>query len=174
MPSTPDNAFTSPVDESPTEGATPPLATLFAAAEKQPKEPRSPRYRRIDATEAGRIFRLRNLEGLSLEAIAKATNRSLSTISEFLAKYPDRTQEAVAILRTRATEAAQAWGDAIAPAALRGDHRPAKDLLAATGAIQDTSAVKVGVQVNLGHSAEPLPADLAFEIPVETTGSDRD
>jgi hypothetical protein len=44
-------------------------------------------------------------------------------------------EAAVQILRGNAEKAARAWGTAIGNAADKGDHRPAKDLLLAVGAI---------------------------------------
>jgi hypothetical protein len=68
--------------------------------------------------------------------------------------------EARQVLSSHRTVAAAAWTRALATAALRGDHRPSRDLLLHTDVIQPVSHTPTGpaVIVNIGtQPGSPLP-----------------
>lgn len=139
------------VPPAPAEGQPAPSATCLV------EYPKPPKYTRLSDDEKRKILVLR-AEGLSLEQIAGATRRALSTISEFLGKYPDMTVEAAALLRTKAVRAVEKWDESLDAAAARGEYKGAKDLLAAVGVVRDQPIAAVAVQVNMPGS--PLPAEL--------------
>jgi len=86
------------------------------------------------------------LDGLSASEIARRTGRDRGTIANVLKAEDSRAlrqqleteaqEAAIKVLRGYSQRAARAWGIAIDAAADKGDHRPAKDLLLHTGAIE--------------------------------------
>jgi len=141
----------------PAEREPTPDATLLEDAAQQPNT--AARYTRLSDAEKSLMLRLRFRENLSYDAIAGATKRSVSTVHEYLSKFPDRSEEALAMLKAEGPRAVEMWSAALAAAAERGDHRPMRDLLIGLGVLQDKpTAAPVAVVVNVPGA--PLPPEL--------------
>ena len=106
------------------------------------------------------------VDGASIAEIARQTGRDRGTIAnvlraedtvEFRNQLETEAREAaLQILRGTSERAARAWGTAIAHAADKGDHRPAKDLLVAVGAISEQHDGPRGIQIIIGTPENPI------------------
>ena len=131
------------------------------------------------------VQRLRLVDGESTSEIARRTGRNRETIANIL--RGDDTRElqnqlegemkaaALRHLRVTGEKAARAWGIAIAAAADKGDHRPAKDLLLHTGVIQPMNGPQtaIGVRVIVGSASQPAGPDPFDGIDVTSKGDDK-
>lgn len=109
------------------------------------------------------------VEGASVSEIARQTGRDRGTIANILRAEDSQSfrsqletearDAAVQILRGNAEKAARAWGTAVGQAAEKGDHRPAKDLLLAVGAIQERGNNVPGIVVIVGTPDNPAGRD---------------
>ena len=106
------------------------------------------------------------VDGASMSEIARQTGRDRGTVANVLRAEDSLTfrdqletearEAAVQILRGTSEKAARAWGSAIGVAADRGDHRPAKDLLVAVGAISEQHDGSRGIQIIIGTPENPI------------------
>ena len=105
--------------------------------------------------------------GDSPTQIARTVQSDIRTIGGVLRQYRDRVNGAKALLMGLTPNAIAAWSEAIPIASKRGDHRPAKELLQATGIIVPQSSgdgasgagARVAVQVVIGTLEHPIPHD---------------
>ena len=91
----------------------------------------------------------------SYSDIARLVKRDVSTVWEYLQPFESTVDEAKSKLSAGATQAVDAWLGSLEPAAADGNHKPAKDLLAAVGVIKDQPDSMVAVQVNMPGAALP-------------------
>jgi hypothetical protein len=132
---------------------------------------------RVTHEEAAKMLRLQR-EGLSHKQIADAVKRDLSTVYDTLRPFISTVEQARATLEAAAAPAAESWVIASKIAAAKGEHKPAKDLLAAVGAITEQAQTQVAVQVNMPGAGESgrrnaMPDELAsLDIAVSATESD--
>ena len=105
-------------------------------------------------------------DGDNPSTIARAVNSDIRTVGGVLRQYRDRVNGAKALLMGLTPSAIQAWSTAIPIAATRGDHRPAKELLQATGIVappggqgEGQGGARVAVQVVIGTLDHPIPHD---------------
>ena len=100
----------------------------------------------LTAAERAEVQQLALVDGLSQAEIARRVNRDRGTVASVLAAEDTQHMRtaledaarsgARAILTRHAEQAAQDWVSASAVARQRGDHRPARDLLLHSGAIE--------------------------------------
>lgn len=101
-------------------------------------------------------------QGRSIAEIARHLNRRWHTIADYLSKHEDVAADvARKYLNTKRIRAVEAWEMSLEPAAKKGDHRPAKDLLLHTEVIEekDGSSAQVAVQVVIGMPGQPAGPD---------------
>jgi transposase-like protein len=113
------------------------------------------------------------VDGLSVSQIARETGRDRGTIANVLRaedSHDFRSQleteardAAVQILRGNSEKAARAWGSAIGVAADKGDHRPARDLLVAVGAIQEQNDAP-RIAIIIGTPEHPIRVDPPHQV----------
>lgn len=123
----------------------------------------------LTADERRQVQCLALVDGASVSEVARQTGRDRGTIANILRAEDSQSfrsqletearEAAVQILRGNAEKAARAWGTAIGQAADKGDHRPAKDLLLAVGAIQDHGNTAPGIVVIVGTPDHPAGRD---------------
>jgi hypothetical protein len=103
--------------------------------------------------------------GQTPSAIAGSVRSDIRTIGAVIRRYRDRAASAKALLAQSSIDAAASWLTAVPVAAARGDHRPAKELLQATGAVamgqagDGAGGAKVQVNVVIGTPGNPIPHD---------------
>ncbi len=98
-----------------------------------------------------------HLAGQTNERIAAGVGCSMKAVRNVLAA--DTTQaRARVVIEEAAEEAAERWVDAVGVAAAKGEHRPAKDLLAAVGVIQETAVTRPQVVI-IGMGQAPAGPD---------------
>ena len=105
-------------------------------------------------------------KGHSPTDIAAHVQSDPRIIGGVLRNYKDRPTSAKALLVQAAPMAAHAWREAITIASARGNHQPAKDLLAHVGAVDNpwgrpaqANSTNVAVQVVIGTPDSPIPHD---------------
>lgn len=86
-------------------------------------------------------------DGLNAREIAKITGIAHQRISEITTKHGSLKQQVQQVLNAQRVNAARAWGRAIPKAAKKGDHRPARELLIATGDVSPLDSTGSGVTV---------------------------
>ena len=143
-----------------------PLA-LPEASKKRP-------HLRLTHDEKRKILVMRQ-EGVEYALIAKALKRSVTTVWDYCQPFEDTSAEALAKLRAASARAADTWAEAMTIAAADGNHRPAKELLEAAGAIKPQADHVVGVQVNIAGGGEsgshnPMPPEL-IDVSVDSTST---
>lgn len=129
----------------------------------------------LTPAERREVQELSLLQGLSNSEIARQTGRDRGTVSNVLRAEDshalreqlatEAADAAVQILRGNSETAARKWVSAVSVAADKGDHRPAKDLLVAVGAISDQSelpriAIIIGTPEHPIRIAPPTVVDL--------------
>ena len=104
--------------------------------------------------------------GQPVSAICQAQHMDHRTVGAIIRQYRDRVTSARQLLNQSAVAAVHAWNTAIPIAAARGNHQPAKDLLAHVGAVDNpwgrpaqASSTNVAVQVVIGTPDSPIPHD---------------
>ncbi|CAB4147556.1 Transposase IS30-like HTH domain containing protein [uncultured Caudovirales phage] len=112
-----------------------------------------PAYRRLKPTERDTILRL-IAEGVTQREIAKIVGCTQGAISYTRNRFSTTVNHARALINARAGIVAQHWLKSVPIAARKGDHRPAKDWLAAAGVVaQDVAPVNpIIIQVGTGTS----------------------
>jgi hypothetical protein len=111
----------------------------------KPGQPRQ-KYARIKIDQKVHVLTL-HAQGLTCRDIAKTLGLSHQRVSDITKAVQDYKDAARDILESHAKKAATAWTSAIPKAAKKGDHRPARDLLIATGVISPTESTSSGVTV---------------------------
>lgn len=153
-----------------------------SSTELEPAEKTS-KYARLSESDMGLILRLKAAD-YEQKAIAQIIGCAQSTISDFLHRVQAPEQVVQKVLKAGELEAAAHWKLAAATAAMRGDHRPARELIemANPGLRPQTgnSAGGVGVQVIIGQPGQPLAlpdivvsparAQLQSETPLDCSG----
>lgn len=79
--------------------------------------------------------------------ISRITGISTQRVSEILNLHGDLKGRVRQVLDAQRVKAAEAWGRAIPKAAKKGDHRPARELLIATGDVSPLDSTGSGVTV---------------------------
>ncbi len=100
--------------------------------------------------------------------IAAVLDVGHDTISHWRNRIRDTTQLGKQVLKGGVLDAALQWRKASKIAAQRGDHRPAKELMQAAGAIDQD--IHTGVQVNIGMGAGAMGSD-PIDVSVSNNGS---
>ena len=126
------------------------------------------KHTRLTRAEEAKLLRLRLHEGLSFEAIAAATKRSIATVHAYLSPLESTVEQARAKLNAAADGAVDDFVLASKVAATQGNHKAAKDLLVAAGAISSQPDTAIAIQVNVPRGGEsgqnrghnPLPNEL--------------
>ena len=142
------------------------LCTLTEALEALPKRPRGAAGQLTRAEISCLITAIK--DGWGNQRIAAVLNMDSSTVSKWRSRLRPTVMEARAVLAGSSLDAALAWRKSIPIAAGRGDHRPAKELLQATGAIDQEQ--HAGVTVNIGMGASAMGID-PFQVSVSNNGS---
>jgi DNA-binding CsgD family transcriptional regulator len=103
----------------------------------EPSSPNLPKHvKRKHATVAAQIQVLDlAAKGVSQTQIAKITGISQQTVSAICARHAPTTNHALKVLEANAYKAASDWVRSFGVAVKRGEHRPMRDALIATGVI---------------------------------------
>lgn len=106
-------------------------------------------------------------DGMHQDAIAKRLGVTQSAISLLLAKYRPTVDAARALIHAKAGKVAKQWLRAVPVAARKGDHRPAKDWLAAAGVVAATpeNNQQVLIQIGDGQAGAPVPSVFVAKVP---------
>jgi len=104
------------------------------------------KFQRIDIAARMEILR-HHADGLNALQISKITGLAHQRVGEILKLVGPYKEQARGVLDQFASRAASAWVTSIPKAAKKGDHRPARDLLIATGVISPTESTSSGVTV---------------------------
>jgi hypothetical protein len=127
---------------------------------KEADESKKPGYRRLTLAQEAQIVRLA-AEDLNQTQIAEVIGCSQSAISRVLSEFTNTTAAARKLLEASALQASRDWVSSLGPAAEKGDHKPARELLQAVGVVQKdgpTQAHQVQVVVGMpGQTALPDP-----------------
>lgn len=144
--------LTTPQQPEPVE----PQATSQDAPEAAPSEtptaesgihPRKDgKYQRISVGMKLRVMEL-DADGLTPTQIAKTLGISHQRVCDITAQHGGIKQRVQQVLNAQRVKAAEAWGRAIPKAAKKGDHRPARELLIATGDVTPLESTGSGVSV---------------------------
>jgi hypothetical protein len=73
--------------------------------------------------------------GVSMSEIARTVGISVQRVSDRVRAYTSTTETALGVLQASAHQAAVDWVKSFGPARKRGEHRPMRDALIATGVI---------------------------------------
>ncbi len=149
----------------PTE-AEEPYGTLAEALEALPPRPRGA-HGHLNRTDIAILVQAIHANWPT-QRIAAALNMEPTQISRWRSKLRDSVLPAKQWLKGGALEAAISWRKAIPVASKRGDHRPAKELLQAVGAIDQD--IHTGVQVNIGMGTGAMGSD-PIDVSVSNNGS---
>ena len=109
---------------------------------------------RVTRSEQARMLRYRHQDGMTYEAIATTLKRSIQTVHAYLSPLESTVDEARAKLAAASGQAVDDFVLASKVAATQGNHKAAKDLLAAAGAIVDRPETAIAVQVNIPQGGE--------------------
>lgn len=116
-------------------------------------------YSRLSFEDLGRILRL-NAEGLTQRAIADVVECSQASVGYALKRMSGDAKEVQALAKGKAVDALLQWNAAIATAAKRGDHRPAREFIELAHAELRPTAGNTGagggVTINIGMPGQPL------------------
>ncbi len=129
-------------------------------------------YQHTSHAEITKILTL-DADGISHSEIARAMGINQQTISKIVQRHDPTTGKALSLLKANGYKAAEDWVASFQKAVARGDHRPMKDLLVATGVIApDPLAQGMVVIVGNGQATQThvpqgflLPDDQALEHP---------
>lgn len=117
--------------------------------------PTKPKYQRIGVEARMRVLEL-SADNVKNSEISRITGISTQRVSEILNLHGDLKGRVRQVLDAQRVKAAEAWGRAIPKAARKGDHRPARELLIATGDVTPLDATGSGVTVVVNMpGAEP-------------------
>jgi len=124
--------------------------------------PKHPRYQRIGMALRTKVLAL-HADGVKNAEIARITGISTQRVSEITNSLGDLKAQVAQVLSSQRLKAAEAWGRAIPKAAKKGDHRPARELLIATGDVTplDSTGSGVTVVVNMPGSEAVQGAKVA-------------
>ena len=125
--------------------------------------------RKLLPSEVQRVIRML-ADGVPQSEIAKAVGVTQSAISYLKSKYEPTVDAARALIQSRSEKVARQWLRSVPIAARKGDHRPAKDWLAAAGVVaQDKPQVSpIIIQVGTGTVVSVDGADPFDEAKVTT------
>lgn len=120
------------------------------------------RYKRLSVGMKIRTLEL-SADGLKPVEIGKILGISHQRVCDIVAEHGDKRASVKRILESNVEKAAQAWGRAIPIAAKKGDHRPARELLIATGDVTplDSTGSGVTVVVNMPGAEPQMGAKVA-------------
>ena len=104
------------------------------------------KYQRISVDAKLKVLEL-SVDGVKNADIARITGLSEQRISDIVNTHSQLRDRVKAVLDGHRLKAAAAWGQAIPKAAKKGDHRPARELLIATGDVNPLESAGSGVQV---------------------------
>jgi hypothetical protein len=90
-----------------------------------------------------------NKNGLNQSEIARRTNLSQQAVCDVLDKHASTCDQSLSVLQAASFTAAQQWVNSFPKAVKRGDHRPMRDCLIATGVVAP-DAQNHGVTVIVG------------------------
>jgi hypothetical protein len=146
------------IQPSDVETGTPPLPS----PPKREKARQTRKYERISVDAKLRVLEL-SVDGIKPSEIARITGLPTQRVSEVIHTHTGLRHRVKAVLDGHRLKAAAAWGQAIPKAAKKGDHRPARELLIATGDVNPLESAGSGVQVivNMPGSGEPMGAKVA-------------
>jgi hypothetical protein len=121
--------------------------------------PSKPKYQRIGVEARMRVLEL-SADNVKNSEISRITGISTQRVSEILNLHGDLKGRVRQVLDAQRVKAAEAWGRAIPKAAKKGDHRPARELLIATGDVSplDSAGSGVTVVVNMPSSQPEMGA----------------
>lgn len=148
------------------------LETPSAPAEPTSPDPERPKYRRITRDELTRIIHL-NAQGVGQREISRMTGISQGHLSVVLTELTQQSERAKGTLHANQVHAAEAWIKSFSKAIKRGDHRPMKDLLIATGVIDQPQASTQNIIIGIGltnPTADPFTeAKVVQSTPITTS-----
>jgi hypothetical protein len=135
------------------------------------RDPNRPRYSRINQAELLQILIL-NKNGLNQSEIARRTGLAQESVRETINKHASTCDQSLSVLQAASYQAAQDWVKSFPKAVKRGDHRPMRDCLIATGVVApDAQNHGVTVIVGSGEVAiSTLPTTL--QLPSISTASE--
>lgn len=151
------NSNPTPHQDTPEAGSPPTLVQ-----ESGDNTPKHPRYQRISMAARTKVLSL-HAEGVKNAEIARITGISTQRVSDITTSLGDLKAQVAQVLSSQRLKAAEAWGRAIPKAAKKGDHRPARELLIATGDVTPLDATGSGVTVvvNMPGAEAQLGAKVA-------------
>lgn len=139
--------------------------TVNDLTDKDSGQSDGPKYKRLTLAQEAQIVRLA-ADDLNQTQIAEVVGCSQSAVSRVLSEFAGTMQAAKALLEANALQASKDWVSAMKPAAEKGDHRPAKELLQAIGVVQkDAPNGNQAVQVLVG-----MPGQTAYCDPLSDPG----
>lgn len=122
-----------------------------------------PRHKRTSPAEIIEILGL-DRKGISRTEIARVTGLSQQTVSDIVLRHAATSAHALDVLKAHDYVTAQLWLKSMPKAVKRGDHRPMRDALIATGVVAPDPQAQ-GVTIVLGIQGQiGLPA--ALQLPV--------
>jgi len=108
--------------------------------------PERTRYQRIGMEARMRVMEL-HADGLKATDITKITGIPHQRVCDITSTHGAIKDRVKYVLDAQRVKAAEAWGRAIPKAAKKGDHRPARELLIATGDVSPSESTGSGVTV---------------------------
>lgn len=136
-----------------------PVAPAKAVTTTGDTPPKKPRYQRIGMEARMKVMEL-FADNVKPQEISRITGISTQRISEITSTHGHLKDRVRQVLDAQRVKAAEAWGRAIPKAAKKGDHRPARELLIATGDVTplDSASSGVTVVVNMPGSEPQMGA----------------
>lgn len=111
-----------------------------------------PAYKRLRPHERDKALKLL-AEGVSQVEIAKMLGVTQPAIAYLAKRFTSTVESARALIHARAGIVAQHWLKSVPIAARKGDHRPAKDWLAAAGVVAQEQAQVSPIIIQVGTGA---------------------
>jgi len=139
-------------------------------AAKLPTNAKRPKGKKATISEKIQILDL-DQQGVRQLEIARIIGITQQSVSDIIAKHKPTTARAMDVLRANSFKAAEDWVRSFAVAVKRGEHRPMRDALIATGVVApDPQAQGITVIVGSGDvSILPVPQSIEAKVASEPT-----
>ena len=141
-----------------------------ATTAKPPTAPPRQKHKKASIAEQIAVLDLR-LKGISQKEIARVTGFTQQAVSDIIARHEPTTNHALDVLKANSYKAAVDWVRSFNVAVKRGEHRPMRDALIATGVVApDPQAQGITVIVGSGDvSISPSPQSIGAKVHPDST-----